>query len=717
MSARVFWGWGAMARVAQIELMPTHSVALNLAPLLAPHRKRVGRLSLRLERIPQGTRLSRGTRNNDNTWSLGSDELDDLALLMSAKPHQEFKIGVRVISLLDGATLATVELPIKPGDEVVGANVANPATTTLSPADAAELSVLRQELNAAKEKLAARDTELAERLAAAATESSNQFQQTLAKAEAGWTESENARLAAIQQQWQDKFGEALHEIETAQVQAHEAQVRELQEKIDGLQAAVDQHNAALKEAKATGAAAREQGDLAAQDAHAKLTGLQTKLSEREAELARAVAAADAAKRDAEAALAKAENAWRDGEAARLAAAEAHWRETSAKALADARAGAQELHAKGTAGERELLNQIAELKAAVAERDEALTRAQAANEQARTKAAQDAATDRATAEANWKAAEAARLAAVQAEWHAKLEDAVKSAHVEPAAAAAVPVDEAELQELRDKLASLQAKLALRDAAAARAAKLSEDEHRRWQKEAQDVIVKAARERRSDENARLAAAQSEWSKQSVRELALASARAEAAEAALAQLRIRATEEAPLQREVASLRSALAIREAELEHYRGVLTVESDPLAADVAGQLQTPPPRSRRTYRDALIAACVGVVAVILWPTISSMIAPPPAPRPAAPIVAIAPPAPVLAVAIATKDAKLRATPSIFGNIVGKLPRDSKVQLVETKGEWTRVRVIEPAKGNPAEGWAKSALLKEAPATPEKPAKKK
>jgi hypothetical protein len=124
-----------------------------------------------------------------------------------------------------------------------------------------------------------------------------------------------------------------------------------------------------------------------------------------------------------------------------------------------------------------------------------------------------------------------------------------------------------------------------------------------------------------------------------------------------------------------------------------------------------------YRDALIAACVGIVAVILWPTISNMIAAPPVPRPTAPVVEVAAPAPVLAVAIATKDAKLRATPSIFGNIVGKLPRDSKVQLVETKGEWTRVRVTEPAKGNPAEGWAKSALLQEAPATPEKPAKKK
>jgi hypothetical protein len=274
----------------------------------------------------------------------------------------------------------------------------------------------------------------------------------------------------------------------------------------------------------------------------------------------------------------------------------------------------------------------------------------------------------------------------------LDDAVKSVRVDPVAAEAAPENEAESQELHDKLATLQAKLTLRDAAAERAAKLADEERRRWQKEAQDVIVKAARERRSDENARLAAAQSEWSKQSVRELALASARAEAAEAALAQLRIRATEEAPLQREVASLRSALAIREAELEHYRGVLPTEGDAnLATDVVTQVQAPRPGMNRMHRDALIAACVGVVAVILWPTISNMIAPPPAPPPKAPVVAVAAPEPVLVVAVAAKDAKLRATPSIYGNIVGKLPRDSKVQLVKQKASG-RVRV-EAREGNP------------------------
>ena len=76
---------------------------------------------MRVERMPQGTRLTRGTRNNDGTWSLASDELEDLAILVPANAQKEFKIGIRVISLLNGSTLASVDLPIKPGDQCAGA--------------------------------------------------------------------------------------------------------------------------------------------------------------------------------------------------------------------------------------------------------------------------------------------------------------------------------------------------------------------------------------------------------------------------------------------------------------------------------------------------------------------------------------------------------------------------------------------------------------------
>lgn len=700
-----------MARAAQVEQIATESVALNLAPLVAPHRKQ-GRLSLRIERMPQGTRLTRGTRNNDNTWSLASDELDGLEIQVPANTKKEFKIGVRVISLINGSTLVAVDVPIKPGDGVAGATVGPAPLLTMSPADAAELTVLRQELAAAKEALVARDSELAERLAAAATAAATQFQQTLAKAETAWTENENARLASIQQQWQEKFGEALAELEAAQNQTHESQVRELQEKLETLQANLTEREAAVANAKAADTAARERNTSAAQDALAKLAEAQAKLAERDADLANTRAAADAAKREAEATLTKAEQAWRDGEAARLAAAEAQWRDASSKALADAHAHADTQRAQGTASERDLLNRVTELQAAIAERDEALSRTHATAEQTRARAAQEAADRLTKAEQAWKAAEAARLAATEATWQAKLDAARATAAPAPIA---VPVNDAETQDLREKLTALQAKLTLRDAAAARAAKLAEEERRRWQKEAQDVIVKAARDRKADENNRLAAAQTEWSKQSVRELALVTARAEAAEAALTQLRIRAAEEAPLQKELASLRSALAIREAELEHYRGPLPSEDETIApVETPATTQAPNRRAKRMLRDGLIAAGVGIAAVILWPVVSGLTTPPPPPPAPAPTVVVAPT--VLPVAVLSKDAKLRATPSMYGDIVGKLPRATKVELIESKGEWTRVRPSEPpAKGAPAEGWAKSSLLEDVPEEPAKPKK--
>lgn len=703
-----------MARAAQVEQVATDSVALNLAPLVAPHRKQ-GRLSLRIERMPQGTRLSRGTRNNDNTWSLASDELEGLEILVPANARKDFKIGVRVISLMNGSTLVAVDLPVTPGEGTAGVAVGTAPHHTMSPADAAELTVLRQELAAAKEALSARDSELAERLTAAATDAAAQFQQTLAKAESAWTENEHARLASIQQQWQEKFAEALAELEAAQNQTHESQVRELQEKLEVLQANLAEREADLAQTKAAGTAARERDTTATQDALAKLTEAQAKLAERDAELAKTRAAADATKREAEAALAKAEQTWRDGEASRLAAAEAQWRESSTKALADAHANADAQRAQGTASERDLLTRLTELQAAVAERDDALARAQAAAEQSRTRVAAEAAERLTKAELAWKAAEAARLAAVEATWQAKLEAASAAAQAAPPAPAAAPANDAEAQELREKLNALQAKLTLRDAAAARAAKLAEEERRRWQKEAQDVIVKAARDRKADENNRLAAAQAEWSKQSVRELALVTARAEAAEAALTQLRIRAAEEAPLQKELASLRSALAIREAELEHYRGPLPSADETVQpAEETAAPQATNPRTKRMMRDGMIAAGVGIAAVVLWPVVSNfMTPPPPPPAPAPPVVAA--PA-VLPVAVLSKDAKLRATPSMYGDIVGKLPRATKVELLETKGEWTRVRPTEPpAKGAPAEGWAKSSLLEDVPEEPQKPKK--
>jgi len=55
------------------------TIPLDLASLLVPY-KRQGRLSLRVERVPQRAKLSAGRNNGDGTWSLASDELEDLTI-------------------------------------------------------------------------------------------------------------------------------------------------------------------------------------------------------------------------------------------------------------------------------------------------------------------------------------------------------------------------------------------------------------------------------------------------------------------------------------------------------------------------------------------------------------------------------------------------------------------------------------------------------------
>jgi len=63
-TARSDAGVALAATEATIRVVP-----LDLAPLVAPYRGQ-GRISLRIERLPHRTRLSRGQNNGDRSWSL-----------------------------------------------------------------------------------------------------------------------------------------------------------------------------------------------------------------------------------------------------------------------------------------------------------------------------------------------------------------------------------------------------------------------------------------------------------------------------------------------------------------------------------------------------------------------------------------------------------------------------------------------------------------------
>src|SRR6266851_3964258 len=90
-------------------------VPINLASILSTY-KRHGKLSIRIERLPQLARLSAGRNNGDNSWSLTLDQLEDLTYLPPAGMDEDHSLAIRIIGLDGGgSTLAVLEFPVSPG--------------------------------------------------------------------------------------------------------------------------------------------------------------------------------------------------------------------------------------------------------------------------------------------------------------------------------------------------------------------------------------------------------------------------------------------------------------------------------------------------------------------------------------------------------------------------------------------------------------------------
>ena len=138
-------------------------IPVKLAPLLSPYKGH-GRLSIRIERLPQLARLSAGRNNGDNSWSLTLDQLEDLTYLPPPGMDEAHSLAVRIIGLDDGgSTLAVLDFPVSPG-------VAEPETEeeasaaqdhTAEAIDNTQLRPLRAELAKLQASLVARESDLA----------------------------------------------------------------------------------------------------------------------------------------------------------------------------------------------------------------------------------------------------------------------------------------------------------------------------------------------------------------------------------------------------------------------------------------------------------------------------------------------------------------------------------------------------------------------------
>jgi chromosome segregation ATPase len=243
-----------------------------------------------------------------------------------------------------------------------------------------------------------------------------------------------------------------------------------------------------------------------------------------------------------------------------------------------------------------------LRGTLADRETALVQAGLAIEQARERWQREAQEALSKAETGWKAGEAARLAAAEAQWHAaqtqwreqsasalaevteRCERAETSFAEVSAKADAVATrdqhNEIELRRLREVCAALRAILADRETALAEAGLAIEQAREQWQREAHEALSKAETGWKAGEAARLAAAQTQWQEQSASALAEVTARCQRAETSLAEVSAKADAVAArdpdneielrrMREECTGLRAILADREAALA--QGGLAIE--------------------------------------------------------------------------------------------------------------------------------------------------
>jgi hypothetical protein len=528
-------------------------IPLNLAPLLSAYYRGHGRLSLRIERLPQLARLSRGRNNGDNSWSLSLDELDDLDYLPPHGADEAHTLALRIVDLDagGGSTIAVLDFPVSLAPEALSA--ARDKTAARGDADAASNVNLRRlydELANVKAALADRESEL--------SETRKQVQQVAAEGSKQKTEVE---WAAARAEWQAELNDRL-----AAVAAQAAS--DLERNRDTWRAEQDVRFAKLtKRAQERFADARERWQ-----------------------------------REAEDALSNAEKAWKSGEVGRIAAAEAQQKEKLAAAFSEAEAryeaaeaALSELRVRASTNAiavrnrgdeieiRRLNKELATVRATLADRETELVRATTANEKAHEHWRVESEAARSAAEKNWRAGEEARFAATQAQWQEHSAELLTKAtarceRAEAAlaklraradtdtVAARIRADE-EVRGLRDECAAMQEILAARESALADLQLATKQARERRKDEIEAVLTNAKATWKSDEAARLAAAKAQWQEQSAGTLADVAARCERAEAVLAKMRARADADAVAARsrvdeELRGVRDECAAMQATLE-----------------------------------------------------------------------------------------------------------------------------------------------------------
>lgn len=219
----------------------TQGIPLDLGPMLSPYRHHK-KLSIRIEKLPQLSRLSNGHNNGDCTFSL---KLDDLQGLLYLPPPGEepspVTLVLRVINVDDdyATTLALIDIPVPQepsGDDganpklrVVEADKDDGAGATNEPAEAASLMSIHvkrppqtvgdvgSEPPDVRKELEAELSDLREQMATSTNDAEATHQQAFQAAEAAlardFVEQIKSTKVQLEQGFEARLAEALRQAE------------------------------------------------------------------------------------------------------------------------------------------------------------------------------------------------------------------------------------------------------------------------------------------------------------------------------------------------------------------------------------------------------------------------------------------------------------------------------------------------------------------------
>jgi hypothetical protein len=730
------------------------AIPLEFAPLLAPY-KRHGRLSLRVEEVPQQARLSAGRNNGDGSWSLASDELEGLAYLIPPKLDRDHTLLLRIMAFEEGAasTLKLLHFPV-PVHTPVDAVQETPASAE-SPDP-----ILHHELNRMQSLFAVRDSELTE-LRAALEQAKTAKDAELTSARGAWELELRDRLSEAvgeaKSGWQreQSAGQTAQDKSVAQVKTWAEQ--QIAEEHVRWQAQTEQRLEAERQRWKTESAGALSQAVAEERKHWQAQAEQRIEAERQrwkTESAEALSQAIAEERKQWQAQTEQRgeierDRWESESASILSGAVAEERQRS-QVLTEQRIDAERQRWKA-----ESATALSQVIAEERRQWQAQTEQRVAVERERWAAENLGVLSQ--AEARWKAEEAARLEAALGEWREQssrlladasqkyrdLESALAEARARPSNPAAI--DEPESDRLRGELTRMQSILAERDSELARQRTALEQERERWRQDLDASMSVAAKAWKADEDARLAAMVARSRTQSDAALAVATSRYEAAERALAEAGSRNAAALKdldrkddsyvegLRRELSTVQAILVSREVELGRAKAALERARPPqnpisnpvLARNIADsdEEEAPTGSKRGLVRDFVVAVCVIAPVIFFYPrleiylpdelraSITTMTGgllgtgatPVPLTQAAAPPAL---PVPKLQIAQVGRAVNLRATAATTGAVVLTLQRGAPVNVLKRQGNWTFVEV--PAKiGKPLQGFVYSSYLNDPP----------